>query len=166
MPAAGAAIDLAKVFGFEFSNGYAIYTGIGDWPVFTGENGTLAECTITKGRNSDENIERVATFSGQAFKIPKEATSVLTFDENFMNFLPDSVGFFKENTTRFNVEGWSQGAYREYGKGRVVAFGEAAMFSAQLIGPEKNKVGMNSKIASDNYQLLLNIIHWLDGKLQ
>ena len=39
------------------------------------------------------------------------------------------------------------------------------MFTAQLAGPEKRKGGMNSEYASQNYQFLLNIIHWLDGKL-
>jgi hypothetical protein len=36
------------------------------------------------------------------------------------------------------VEGWPQGAYKKYGKGKVVVFGEAAMFSAQLAGAKKN----------------------------
>ena len=43
-------------------------------------------------------------------------------------------------------------------------FGEAAMFSAQLAGPNKIRVGMNSDYAGENYKLLLNIIHWLDRK--
>ncbi len=43
---------------------------------------------------------------------------------------------------------------------------EAAMFSAQLAGPDKVKAGMNHEIAKENYQLLLNIIHWLDEKIQ
>jgi hypothetical protein len=43
-------------------------------------------------------------------------------------------------------------------------FGEAAMFTAQLAGPQQTKAGMNSDYAEQNYQLLLNIIHWLDGK--
>ncbi|MFT5253862.1 MAG: hypothetical protein ACI87N_002915 [Flavobacteriales bacterium] len=60
------------------------------------------------------------------------------------------------------MEGWPQGAYKKYGKGKVVVFGEAAMFSAQLAGAKK-KMGMNNKVAPENYQLLLNIIHWLDG---
>jgi hypothetical protein len=37
------------------------------------------------------------------------------------------------------------------------------MFTAQLAGPLKYKIGMNSELAPENYQLLLNIIHWLDG---
>jgi hypothetical protein len=53
----------------------------------------------------------------------------------------------------------------QHGAGRVVVFGEAAMFSAQLAGPEKIPMGMNQESATQNPQLLLNIIHWLDGKL-
>jgi hypothetical protein len=39
------------------------------------------------------------------------------------------------------------------------------MFTAQLAGQKKIKVGMNTKLASENHQLLLNIIHWLDRKI-
>jgi hypothetical protein len=39
------------------------------------------------------------------------------------------------------------------------------MFSAQLAGPNQVRAGMNSDFAEENHQLLLNIIHWLDGKL-
>lgn len=51
----------------------------------------------------------------------------------------------------------------KYGKGRIVIFGEAAMFTAQLQG--KNKMGMNTKSASQNAQFLLNTLHWLNGIL-
>ena len=166
MPAAGAAIDLAEVFGFEFTNGFALNTLARGPAIFKIEEKTLTECIITKGRNFEEIVEQVATFTGQAFKIPNDAISILTFNENFVNMLPDTAWVFTDKTARYNVEGWSQGAYRNYGTGRIVAFGEAAMFSAQLGGPQKIKVGMNSDIAPDNYQLLLNIIHWLDGKLE
>jgi len=80
--------------------------------------------------------------------------------------LPDTAWVFDDETTKFNVDGWSQGAYKKYGKGKIVVFGEAAMFTAQLAGPQKRKAGMNNEVAPENYQLLLNIIHWLDGKLE
>ena len=80
--------------------------------------------------------------------------------------LPDTAWVFNDQTTKFNVKGWSQGAYKKYGKGRIVVFGEAAMFTAQIAGPRKSKMGMNNEVAPENYQLLLNIIHWLDGKLE
>ena len=43
----------------------------------------------------------------------------------------------------------------EFGKGRVVICGEAAMFTSQNGDPGMNYPG------TDNKQLLLNIAHWL-----
>ena len=80
--------------------------------------------------------------------------------------LPDTAWVFDNETPKINVKGWSQGAYKKYGKGKIVAFGEAAMFTAQIAGPEKVKLGMNHVDAPNNYQLVLNIIRWLDGKLE
>jgi len=48
----------------------------------------------------------------------------------------------------------------------LVVFGEAAMFSAQLAGANQRKVGMNSEDAPENFQLLLNIFHWLNGGIE
>jgi len=65
-----------------------------------------------------------------------------------------------------NIEGLAQGAFKKSGKGKVVVFGEASMFSAQIGDPGRRKMGMNKDDAQDNHKLLLNIIHWLDGKLE
>lgn len=166
MPMAGAAKDLAAVFGFEFTNGFAFDTTSRGRSIFSAGDKTLLESVITKGRNKDESVTQLATFTGQAFKITgKEAVPIIIFNNNYVNFLPDTAWVFDNKTTKYNVEGWSQGAYTAYGKGKVVVFGEAAMFTAQLAGPNKNKMGMNSPEAPQNYKLLLNIIHWLDGKL-
>jgi hypothetical protein len=35
------------------------------------------------------------------------------------------------------------------------------MFTAQVAGPEKIRMGMNSPHAKQNAQLLLNLMHWL-----
>lgn len=166
MPMAGAAEDLAKAFEFEFTNGF-VFDTLSKGPAFFSLNEkTLTESIITKGRDPAESVEQIVTFTGQAFRIPDDATPILTFNKNYVNMLPDTAWVFDDETTKFNVEGWSQGAYREYGKGKIVVFGEAAMFTAQLAGPQKIKVGMNNEVAPENFQLLLNIIHWLDGKLE
>ncbi len=68
---------------------------------------------------------------------------------------------FTPEMPRIPITGWCQGAVVKVGKGRVTIFGEAAMFSAQIAGPQKLPFGMNSKTASQNYQFLLNIMHWL-----
>ena len=165
MPMGGAAKELALVFGFEFSNGFAIDTVSKSPSYFNLANTTLIENIITKGRDSTESVKQIVTFTGQAFKIPPDANPILVFNENYVNLLPDTAWQFHKYTRRINIKGWSQGAYKKYGKGKIVAFGEAAMFTAQLAGPEKIKMGMNKGIAKENYKLLLNIIHWLDGKL-
>lgn len=171
MPMADAAKDLAKVFGFEFTNGF-VFDMRTEWQIarepaiFNFKDKTLHESIITNGRNSLESVEQIASFTGQGFRIPEDAIPILIFDNNYVNYLPDTAWVFNDKTPRFNVEGWSQGAYQKFGKGKMVVFGEAAMFTAQLAGPQKIKVGMNNDMALENYQLLLNIIHWLDGKLK
>ena len=166
MPMAGAAKDLAMEFEFEFTNGFVFDTINREPAYFNLKEKTLTESIITKGRNSFESVNQIATFTGQAFKIPDDANPILTFNKNYVNMLPETAWVFDKKTTKYNVEGWSQGAYKKYGKGRIVVFGEAAMFSAQLAGTKKRKMGMNNKVAPENYQLLLNIIHWLDGVIE
>ncbi len=165
MPMAGAAQELAAAFDFEFTNGFVMDTLAKGPSYFKLQDSTLHPSTITRGRDDSEQIQQVATFTGQAFKIPDEATPILTFDQHHVNLLPDTAWVFNAKTTRHNAKGWHQGAFMEYGKGRIVMFGEAAMFSAQVAGPNRVKVGMNHPQAGENYQLLLNLIHWLDGIL-
>ena len=73
---------------------------------------------------------------------------------------PSQAWQFDEQTSNFPIGGWSQGAATEKGDGRVVVFGEAAMFSSQTT-QGGGRMGMTSPQATDNQQLLLNIIHWL-----
>ncbi len=165
MPFPGAGDELGKAFGFTFYNGFATDTTAGFDPgkkkeldLFTKKSGSLGEHQITKG------IDHVATFTGQAFQIPAQATSLLTFDGRYEILLPDTAWKFSTNTRRLSVKGFSQGAVLQFGKGRVAVFGEAAEFSAQLKGKDKKPFGLNSPDADQNLQFLLNTIHWLDQK--
>jgi len=63
------------------------------------------------------------------------------------------------------VSGWLQGTAMTVGSGRAVFFGEAAMFSAQVSGPSRSPGGMNAPMAEQNFQFVLNILHWLTGEL-
>jgi hypothetical protein len=166
MPMGGAAADLASAFGFKFTNGFAADTSKPGNAYFYRKDNTLQQCSITNGRNSNEAVNKVVTFTGQAIRIPSEAISILKFDERYLLLETDTAWVFDSRTKYTPIKDWSQGAYMKYGKGRVVMFGEAAMFSAQLAGQNKIKVGMNSDYAGENYKLLLNIIHWLDGKME
>lgn len=164
MPMAGAASDLAAKFGFEFTNGFVFHSTNKGTAYFNKKDNSLIESSITKGRNQNENINQIVSYTGQGFNIPNDATPILVFDKNYENLLPEKAWEFNKKTPKSNAIGLVQGAYKKLGKGRIVVFGEAAMFTAQLVGKEKQAAGLNSNLAPENYQLLLNIIHWLDGK--
>jgi hypothetical protein len=163
MPFAGAATDLARAFGFEFSNGYARVGNPAERrspDVFEPSTG-LGDSPVTRGRADEEKVTKVATFTGSAFRPPKEAVPVLAFGAASVSFETKQAPGISEGAPEVPIEGWCQGAIMKVGKGRVVAFGEAAMFSAQLGGPQARPIGMNSPDAPQNSQLLLNIMHWL-----
>jgi hypothetical protein len=162
MPMGGAAADLASAFGFSFTNGFAMDTTMPGPAFFYRNNQTLSDNIITNGRNGSERVDSIASFTGQAFPIPDDAYSILKFNNRYTLLLSDTAWVFDSTTRYKNITGWSQAAFKRYGKGRIVVCGEAAMFTAQLAGPQKFKAGMNSPDAKKNYQLLLNIIHWLD----
>ena len=135
MPMGGAAADLAAAFGFGFTNGFAADTSEPGPAFFDRKDNTLLSCSITNGRNDSEKIDKVITFTGQAFKIPDEATSILRFNERYLLLETDTAWVFNSNTKYTPIKDWSQGANMKYGKGRVVMFGEAAMFTATVLFP-------------------------------
>lgn len=164
MPFPGCAKDLAEKFGFHLNNGFAIdTTRNGPADLFTKVDKTLQNNFITKGRNESESVDSIYSFTGEAFQIPNDATPVLTLNNNFVALMPDTAWNFNNSTPKISVSAWNQGSVKKFGKGRIAVWGEAAMFSAQLAN---NQIfGMNAPYAKYNMQLLLNIIHYLDGKL-
>ncbi|MEW6126862.1 MAG: DUF4350 domain-containing protein [Acidobacteriota bacterium] len=166
MPFPGAAENLAKAFGIRFSNGYAVDEKAQGPIVFKLADGLLKEHAITRGRNENEKVDSVATFTGSAFQIEGEAQPLLILGSSVVSVLTTVAGQVNDDTPRLPVKGWLQGATMKFGKGRIAIFGEAAMFSAQLAGANRTPVGMNAPIAAKNPQFLLNIMHWLSGKLE
>jgi hypothetical protein len=165
MPFPGAAGDLAKAFGITIVNGYAYDPNVQEPMVFKLADGSLKPHAILNGRNDSEKIDSVATFTGSAFKIDGKADPLLVFGGTAVSAITTTAGQVTKDTPRVSIGGWYQGAAMRFGKGRIAMFGEAAMFSAQLAGPNKNPMGMNAPVASKNPQFLLNVMHWLSGKL-
>lgn len=163
MPFPGAAGELARRFGFKLNNGFAFDTTIQGADLFTRKDNTLIKGIITEGRYASESVDSIYSFTGEGFQIPDDAYPVLTFNKNFISIMPDTAWNFRDTDPRISVAGWSQGAVKSFGKGKVAVWGEAAMFSAQTAN--NRKVGLNAPYARHNLQLLLNIIHWLDGRL-
>jgi hypothetical protein len=164
MPMGGAAAEMAAAFGFGFTDGFAADTAQPGPALFCRADGTLADNILANGRSTEERVDSIYSFTGQAFTVPEVARAVLTFNEKYLLLLSDTAWVFNERTIYKPIRGWSQLAFREYGKGRVVMSGEAAMFTAQLAGPQQYPAGMNSPFAHNNYRMLLNIMHWLDGR--
>lgn len=155
MPFAGSAQDLARSFGVEYLNGFAMDNRNRNTERFFRGNKTLFDCDATR------QVDTVVTFTGSAFTLPKGAQPVLGL-RDYTVLLPDAAWQFVENTPHRDSRGLYQLGYLSYGKGKVVVSGEAAMFSAQLAGPNRNPVGMNQPEARQNARLLLNLMEWLD----
>lgn len=160
MPFSGAASNLALSFGFNFINGYAARND-DDPETFSKREGTLTNNIFTEGKHA---IDSITIFTGQGFIIPKQATAITLLDKHYKIYLPSDAADISNKTPVIDGHALVNGAYMNYGKGRIVVFGEAAMFSAQLAGPQQEKMGMNNPAANENPQFLLNIIHWLDRK--
>jgi hypothetical protein len=165
MPLAGAAAKLAAAFHVEFMDGFALREPESDAPdIFSLTGSSLRDHRITRGRNPRESVASVRTFTGQAFRAP-EAEPLLVIPAGFTGLMPRVAWQFSKDTPRLDIEGWLQGAVQAVGKGRAAFFGEAAMFSAQLAGPDEAPMGMNARGAEANFQFVLNVVHWLTRTL-
>jgi hypothetical protein len=156
MPFPGCNEKLAAAFGFTFYNGFTEKKHGGGPDKFSFQNKRLIKSPLTEG------LDPIYSFMGQAFDIPNGAQPILVFDDRFDIKLPDVAWQFNKSTPKIEAAGKAQGAYMSYGKGRLVIFGEAAMFSAQRFG--KNRMGFNHPKAKNNAAFLLRLVHWLDGK--
>jgi hypothetical protein len=165
MPFGGAAAELGGAFGLSFSNGYASEPtpSRGNF-VFKRSDGSLQDHPIVRGRNAEEVVASVMTFTGQAFGAPG-GQSLFVLPEQAFLWMPTAAGEITADTPRSPAGGLLQAATLSIGRGRVAAFGEAAMFSAQLAGPQRSPMGMNSPGAEQNAQFVLNVLHWLVGLL-
>ncbi|MBP6185212.1 MAG: DUF4350 domain-containing protein [Saprospiraceae bacterium] len=155
MPFAGAAQALGQSFGILFLNCFALDNQNRPFERFYQSNSSLHPHVITQG------IDTVVTFTGSAFKIPAEAMPLLALKDYTLK-MPAVAWQLDENCPSISGEGYFQGATMIYGSGRLVIMGEAAMFSAQLAGPNRKRVGMNTPEAAQNALFLLQIMQWLD----
>jgi hypothetical protein len=129
--------------------------------VFQRADGTLLEHAITESARDEERIEKVMTFTGQALRVRNPHAVP------FLQLSPDAREYPRRNAddNEFRpAAGFAQGVALEFGKGRVVILGEAAMLSSQITKTRLGtfRFGM-SRPGYDNRQLALNIIHWLSG---
>ena len=151
-------VDMSKMFTVDPQN-YDKESNNPGFIVYTRAGGTLADHAITNGRNDSERVNRIIAFTGQSLKGPADSVAFMKLSDTAVDAMPGA------NTNPTPAAGRAQGIAMKFGKGRVVVLGEAGMLSAQVVGPQQMKFGMN-RPGIDNRQLALNIMHWLSGLLQ
>ncbi len=168
-PASSAAENLATRFEIGTSKNFAVdksnYFTKTAWAgnlVFSRDKGLLAEHPIINGRNAAERINQVLTLGGQSLKGPTNSVALLRLSDTAKTLIA-----FPARQVEISAANRAQGVALNYGKGRVVMTGEAAMLSVQILkeGQQSYPFGMNVP-GFDNRQLALNIMHWLSGLLK
>jgi hypothetical protein len=166
MPMPGAIEHLAAAFGVFWVNGFAQDSTRDDGSLtFRRSNGSLGTHAIVNGRSQAERVDSVTSFTGSAFRTTVPVDTLLELPATTIALMPQVAWQFSNLTPRLAGAGMLQGAVLTHGRGRVAAFGEAAMFSAQVAGPQRRPMGMNDPAAPQNAQFLLNVVHWLSGVL-
>ena len=126
--------DLAAAFGVSFT----------DAPErggrFRTADQTLSPHAIVRGRHAKESPATVTVFAALTMRVPDSAGTLLV----------------ASNRAAF-------GTVMRVEMGRAAFFGDPALFTAQIAGPDRRLVGMNARGAEQNFQFVLNVIHWLSG---
>ena len=132
----------------------------------------MAVHPILHGRDTTESVRRVLTFTGQAVSADAPTVALLRLSSTATMRPPapvvDTVGRDVRVLVAYGLpepaEGLGQVLAFEWGKGRVVVTGDAAMLTAQLARYDGRRFGMNTD-GNDNRQLALNIMRWLTRML-
>jgi hypothetical protein len=175
-PTGHAAALLAQRFDVDLSKGTTVDRAnappgaVGGEILFSRDNKLLSDHAITHGRNDQERVNRVVTFTGQSLKGPDGSAALLVLANTAMDRLPNDGaasparrrGPAAANVPQVPAAGRSQAIAMQFGEGRIVVLGEASQLSAQLTGPRQNPMGMNFA-ECDNRQWAINIMHWLTG---
>ena len=129
-----AVADLAASFGVNFM----------DAPARAGRfrvaDQTLRPHAVVRGRHAKESPATVTVFAALAMRIPEEAEPLMVA-----------------------TDGAVFGAVMRLDMGRAAFFGDPAVFTAQIAGPDRRLVGMNARGSEQNFQFVLNVMHWLSG---
>jgi hypothetical protein len=107
---------------------------------FRAADQTLRPHAIVRGRHAKESPASVAVFAALTMRVPDSADTLLV-----------------------TSDGAVLGAVMRVEMGRAAFFGDPALLTAQIAGPDRRLVGMNARGAEQNFQFALNVMHWLSG---
>src|SRR5262245_39803286 len=144
-PMGAAAEKLSMRFNVEMAKGYTgdpsnydVESQNEGFIKYNRENKSLADHPITNGRDASERVSHIIAFTGQSLKGPEGSVALMKLADTAVDVIPPPPGS-PQGTPRKEVSaaGRAQGVALKLGKGRVVVLAEAAMLSAQLVGPQK-----------------------------
>lgn len=169
-PMGSAAKSLAAAFGVDMRSSLAVdpvqgKKGNEAVVTYVAGKGLFTDHPIVHGRDSTETLHRVTAFAGQSLTGPPHSAQLLQLSdraEDLMVGLGEYDHVKKEQ--RLSAKGRAQAIAFDYGHGRVVVLGEAAMLSAQVAGPRRIPMGMNVR-GNDDRQFALNVMRWLGRAL-
>jgi hypothetical protein len=154
-PFGTASQELAKAFGVTMHGGFAgvpaQYAKGSDPSTIHFTSALLGAHPIVRGRNASEQIRTVVSFTGQSLDATS-GTAILRLPAGSTEDVPPPPVFKPQPA------GAAQAVAIEYGRGRIVVAGEAAMFTAQVA--DGRRFGMNIA-GNDDRQFALNVMHWL-----
>lgn len=111
---------------------------------------------ITRGRNPREEVRRVRITKGNHLRVSSPQPGVSYVSHLTLPTLPQSGSDY---TIRLNLSGWSHAMAIELGAGRIYLYGDEGSLTGSRIH------GLSDPLSEDNVQLVLNVLHWLDGTL-
>jgi hypothetical protein len=150
-PFGAANAALASAFGVRMHAGFAeVPHEVSDPLRFTRANGRLDVAHPILA-----NVQCVQTFTGQSLDGPPDAAVLLRLPRGTVETIDDH-GTFRETKA-----GSAQGLAFDYGKGRVVVLGEAAMLTAQVA--DREPFGMQLP-GCDNVVFARNVLRWLSDQ--
>ncbi|QGZ96779.1 DUF4350 domain-containing protein [Terricaulis silvestris] len=151
-PFGAASAQLAAAFDVTMRGGSVEIPGATSDPL-PFEQGALGDHPILSG------VDQVFTFSGQSLSGPADATILLRLPHNAIEYVEVSRDE-AAGTTTFEDQpaGPAQGLALNYGAGRVVVLGEAAMLTAQVRAGRP--FGLSAP-GGDNERFARNVMRWL-----
>jgi len=159
-PFGAASAGLSDAFGVKMHCGFVeVPDEISDPLLFSDANSRLGDHPIITGGPTP--VRRVMTFTGQSLQATDSAAILLRLPANAIEYVPQPE---VEGTVDLKAQpaGNAQGLAFEFGNGRVVILGEAAMLTAQVYRGEE--FGMN-RTDCDNELFARNVMRWLARKL-
>lgn len=171
-PAAGAAGDIAAIFGVQTLDAWADATPQGNYPEIVRRSDHLvADHPIVRGRSPREQIDSLATHGAGAFFPSKLIEPVLLFGQGAtawvrLGEMGQGISDIPEaEWPAFNIQGWLLAGVRRWGSGRVVFFGDSTACTAQLYGASRIPLAMSHPAGAQNALFCLNMVRWLAGIL-